>query len=402
MHKLKALKALYVGSIVALSSAMFAGAAQSQEVLKMGISAPMSGAAANWGLGQEWAAKKAVQEINSAGGVKVGGKTYTFDIVAYDNKYSAAEGTKIGQQIINRDRARYVVGGIGTAPILALQSLTERNGVLMFQSAWGKSIKGPQHPLTFTQSNTPFEILGPLYGYIKEHNPNIKTVAILNPNDATGKETLPVAEEVWKNLGVKVVDVSWYERGTTQFQPIATKLANLNPDVIDIGVTPPGDAGVIFRELAVLGWKGVKTQPAGTNADQVVKIAGAAANGLYMGFSGDYGGAQATDKQRELNQGMIAALGETINPLQIAAYDSVYAIKAAMESSNSIDPREIAKVLPTIVFETSYGPTALGGADLYGSPQQMLLPVMVTQIQDGKVNELKRIKPAELEKRLAR
>jgi len=200
---------------------------------------------------------------------------------------------------------------------------------------------------------------------------------------------------------VQVIDVSWYERGTSQFQPIAAKLAGLKPDVIDIGVTPPGDAGVILRELDVLGWKGVKTQPAGTNADQVVQVAGAAANGLYMGFSGDYGGDQATEKQRELNQGMIAALGETINPLQIAAYDSVYAIKAAMLAADSVDPREIAKVLPTIVFETSYGPTALGGADLYGSPQQMLLPVMVTQIQDGKVNELKRIKPAELEKRLA-
>jgi branched-chain amino acid transport system substrate-binding protein len=394
------LKALSVGSLFALSSLMMVGTTQA-EVLKLGISAPMSGAAANWGLGQEWAARKAAQEINDAGGVTVGGKNYTFDVVAYDNKYSAAEGTKIGQQIINRDRARFVVGGIGTAPILALQSLTERNGVLMFQSAWGKSIKGPQHPLTFTQSNTPFEILGPLYTYIKEQNPNIKTVAILNPNDATGKETLPVAEEVWNSLGVQVIDVSWYERGTSQFQPIAAKLAGLKPDVIDIGVTPPGDAGVILRELDVLGWKGVKTQPAGTNADQVVQVAGAAANGLYMGFSGDYGGDQATEKQRELNQGMIAALGETINPLQIAAYDSVYAIKAAMLAADSVDPREIAKVLPTIVFETSYGPTALGGADLYGSPQQMLLPVMVTQIQDGKVNELKRIKPAELEKRLA-
>lgn len=394
------LKALSVGSLFALSSLLMVGTTQA-EVLKLGISAPMSGAAANWGLGQEWAARKAAQEINDAGGVTVGGKNYTFDVVAYDNKYSAAEGTKIGQQLINRDRSRFVVGGIGTAPILALQSLTERNGVLMFQSAWGKSIKGPQHPLTFTQSNTPFEILGPLYTYIKEQNPNIKTVAILNPNDATGKETLPVAQEVWDSLGVKVIDVSWYERGTTQFQPIAAKIAGLKPDVIDLGTTPPGDAGVILRELDVLGWKGVKTQPAGTNADQVVQIAGPAANGLYMGFSGDYGGDQATEKQRELNQGMIAALGETINPLQIAAYDSVYAIKAAMLAANSVDPREIAKVLPTIVFETSYGPTALGGADLYGSPQQMLLPVMVTQIQDGKVNELKRIKPAELEKRLA-
>jgi branched-chain amino acid transport system substrate-binding protein len=394
------MKVLSICSLLTVSSATFMGVTHAQEILKVGISAPMSGAAANWGLGQEWAAKQAAKEIKDAGGVKVGGKSYNFEVIAYDNKYSAAEGTKIGQTLINRDGAKYIVGGIGTAPILALQSLTERNGVLMFQSAWGKSLKGPKHPLTFTQSNTPFEILEPLYGYIKQQNPKIKTVAILNPNDATGKETLPVSQKVWKDLGVEVVNVSWYERGTTQFQPIATKLAGLKPDVIDIGTTPPADAGVILKELDVLGWKGVKTQPAGTNADQVVKIAGKAADGLYMGFSGDYGGPQATPKQRELNKGMIGALGETINPLQIAAYDSVYALKAAMESANSVDPKVVAKTLPNIVFETSYGKTAFGGTDMYGSPQQILIPVMVTQIQDGKVNEVKRIAPAELQKRL--
>lgn len=394
-------KALTVGSLLAVSGAMFAASSMAQETLILGVSAPMSGAAANWGIGQEWAAKQAAKEINDAGGVKVNGKTYLFEVKGYDNKYNAAEGTKVAQQLINRDGSKYVVGAIGTAPTLALQSLAERNNVLLLQSGWGKSIKGPKHPLTFTQANTPFEILEPLYGYIKEQNPNIKTVAILNPNDATGKETLPVAEKVWADLGVKVVDVSWYERGTSQFQPIAAKLAALKPDVIDIGVTPPGDAGVILKELDVLGWKGVKTQPAGTNAKQVVKIAGDASNGLYLGFSGDYGGDKATPKQRELNQGMIAAIGESINPLQIAGYDMVYALKAGMEASNSLDPKVIAKTLPTIIFDSSYGKTAFGGEQMYGIPQQALIPVMVTQIQNGEVKELLRIPPAELQKRLA-
>lgn len=398
---MRKLKALSVSSMLAVSGAMFAASSMAQEVLVLGISAPMSGAAANWGIGQEWAAKQAAKEINDAGGVKVGDKTYKFEVKGYDNKYTAAEGTKVAQQLINRDGAKYIVGAIGTAPILALQSLAERNNVLVLQSGWGKSIKGPEHPLTFTQANTPFEILGPLYGFIKEQNPSIKTVAILNPNDATGKETLPVAQKVWGDLGVDVVNVSWYERGTTQFQPIAAKLAALKPDVIDIGVTPPGDAGVILKELDVLGWKGVKTQPAGTNANQVVKVAGDAANGLYLGFSGDYGGDQATPKQRELNKGLVQALGETINPLQIAGYDMVYALKAAMQASNSTDPKVIAETLPKIVFETSYGKTAFGGAEMYGNPQQVLIPVMVTQIQNGEVKELKRIQPAELQKRLA-
>lgn len=388
------------GSLLALFLIGNAAAAQEEKTLILGVSAPMSGAAATWGLGQEWTAKQAAAQINEAGGVKVGDTVYKFEIRAYDNKYNAAEGTKVAQNIINRDHSRFVVGSIGTAPILALQSLTERKHVILFTSAWGKSVKGPGKPYTFTQSNTPFEILAPLYEYVKAKHTGVKTVAMLNPNDATGKETEPVAQQAWEELGVKVVSVNWYERGTTQFQPIAQKLASVKPDIIDLGVAPPADAGVVFRELDVLGWNGVKVQPVGTGAAQLVDIGGKAVNGVYMGFSGDYSGPQATEQQRKLDAGMKKAIGESLNPLQIAAYDSVYALKTAIAAAQSVEPEDIIKVLPKIVFDTSYGKTAFGGADTYGSAQQMLVPIMITQIQDGKLVEVERVIPDELKKRL--
>ena len=198
---------------------MAAGSAHAGiKTLILGVSAPMSGAAATWGLGQEWTAKQAAKEINDAGGVKISGTTYKFEVRAYDNKYNAAEGTKVAQNIVNRDKSRYVVGSIGTAPILALQSLTERSGVILFTSAWGKTVKGPQKPYTLTQSNTPFEILAPLYDYVKAKHPAIKTVAMLSER-CHRQETEPVAQKAWEKLGVKVVSVNWYERGTTQFSP---------------------------------------------------------------------------------------------------------------------------------------------------------------------------------------
>jgi len=396
---MKSFKKLLLGA--GMVATVVGTTASAQEVLKVGISAPMSGAAATWGLGMEWAGKQAAKEINDAGGVTVGGKKYRFEVVAYDNKYNAADGTKVAQNLINRDGVKYIVGSIGTAPILALQSLSERSNVILFTSAWGKSVKGPKMPLTFTQSNTPFEILEPLYAYIKQQNPNIKSVVILNPNDATGKEVEPVATAVWEKLGVKVTSVNWYERGTTQFQPVAAKLASMKPDVVDLGVAPPADAGVVMKELAVLGWKGVQVVPVGTNAIQLVQIGGPASEGAYMGYAGDYDGQHATPKQRELNKGILAAVGETMSPLQISSYDALYALAAAMKSANSVEPKVIAETLPKIMFDTSYGKTAFGGAATYGTPQQLLVPVMITQIRNGKMVEINRLIPDELTKRIA-
>lgn len=392
-----------IRTLAAASTAalLAATAAHGQQVLKVGITAPMSGTAANWGLGMEWAAKQGAKKINDAGGVTVEGKKYTFEVIAYDNKYNAADGAKVAQNLINRDGVRYIIGSIGTAPILAMQSLSERNGVLLFTSAWGKSLKGAAHPLTFTQANTPYEIFKPLYGYVKAQHPNARTVVILNPNDATGKEAEPVAKAEWEALGVKVLSMNLYERGTTQFQPVAAKLASVKPDMIDLGVTPPADAGVVIKELSVLGWTGAQLAPVATNSAQIVQIAGKAADNLYMGFSGDYEGSLATPAQRDLNKGIQAAVGESLNPLQVASFDALMALKAGMEAANSLEPKAIAAVLPKVAFDSSYGKTAFGGADVYGSPQQMLVPVMITQVKNGKLAEVSRLVPDELKKRTA-
>ena len=236
------------------ASALHAGA---QETIKLGLSVPLSGSAATWGKGSEWLCQEAAAEVRKQGGVKVGGKTYNFECVAYDNKYNAADGTKVAQALLTKDNVKFIGGSLGTAPVRALQSRTEREKVLLFTVAWGSSIKGPKFPLTFTQMNTPNEISQPLVTYVKQANPQVKTVALLNPNDATGQETEVIARKAWEAAGVKIVANDWYERGSTEFQPVAAKLASLKPDAIDLCSSPPSDAGLVFKELAGVGWNGV-------------------------------------------------------------------------------------------------------------------------------------------------
>ncbi|MDF1718350.1 MAG: ABC transporter substrate-binding protein [Antarcticimicrobium sp.] len=376
---------------------LLAQAGAAQETLKLGISAPLSGAAATWGLGMEWAAEQAAERVNAEGGVTANGKTYMFDIVSYDNKYSATEGARNAQTMLNRDGIDFIAGTIGTAPVRAMQALTERKGVILFTTAWGKSVKGPEFPFTFTQMNTPFEILVPFYNFIKEQHPDLKTAVLISPNDATGQELEPVAVETWKSLGVEMLASDWYERGTTEFQPIATKIATLNPDLVDFSAAPPTDVGSILKELDVLGWNGVKVMSAGTSVDALTAVAGEAAEGAYLGASADFSGETATEVQKELNAGAREALGEPLNGITISSYDAIMALRAAIEEADSIDPAKVQAVLSSVRFESSYGPSGFGGEATYDYPQQLLIPVIVTRVENGKAVELTRSNPAELE-----
>ncbi|MGK0566034.1 ABC transporter substrate-binding protein [Bordetella bronchiseptica] len=370
--------------------AMLAAATLSHaETIKLGMSIPLSGSGANWGKGSEWLCAKAAEEIKAAGGVKVQGKVYDFECVGYDNKYNAAEGAKVAQALVSRDGVKYVAGSIGVAPVRALQSLTERRGVLLFTAAWGNSIKGPKFPLTFTQMNSVNEISEPMIAHVKKLHPEIKTVVLLNPNDATGQETEKVAKAAWEKNGVKVLASDWYERGTSEFQPIAAKLNSLKPDLVDLASTPPADAGLVFQELKALGWNGVKVVEVGTGADGLLATGKDAVDGTYLGAAVAVDGLSA--HQKALNDGVKKVTGENINSVQIGFYDSVYAIKAAMEKAQSVDPQQVAKVMPDVKFQSFFGEVDFGGKSVYGSDQQMQLPVIITQISGTALKEVGRV-----------
>ncbi|MCY1304806.1 hypothetical protein D9M68_1003740 [compost metagenome] len=71
-----------------------------------------------------------------------------------------------------------------------------------------------------------------------------------------------------------------------------------------------------------------------------------------------------------------------------------------MQKAQSIDPKEVAAALPTITFESFYGPAAFGGASIYGTPQQLLIPAIVAQLRGENLVEVERIQPQELSARL--
>ena len=77
-------------------------------------------------------------------------------------------------------------------------------------------------------------------------------------------------------------------------------------------------------------------------------------------------------------------------------------LEQAIEKAGTTDPKKVAETLRTLVFESSYGPAAFGGAETYGIAQQILIPVTIAQVKGGKIAEVARIKPSELEARLAK
>ncbi len=76
----------------------------------------------------------AVQTINDAGGVAVGGRRYKLDIIYYDDESTPARGARLAERLIDRDGVEFMLGPYSSGLTEAVASVTERRGVPMVEA----------------------------------------------------------------------------------------------------------------------------------------------------------------------------------------------------------------------------------------------------------------------------
>src|SRR3546814_14341480 len=67
---------------------------------------------------------------NAQVGLKVGGKSYKIELVAYDDKYQASEAVTAANRLIFEDKVKFIMGPMGGATALAIGPTVEKHGVL--------------------------------------------------------------------------------------------------------------------------------------------------------------------------------------------------------------------------------------------------------------------------------
>jgi len=115
------LRTLIAAPCLALAALGFATAAQAQTI-KIAILGPMAFVQGE----NHWAgAEMARDEINKAGGIKVGGKTMRIELVRADTNEIASvpDATNAIERVITRDKVDFLIGGFRSEAVLAMQEV---------------------------------------------------------------------------------------------------------------------------------------------------------------------------------------------------------------------------------------------------------------------------------------
>ena len=117
--------------------------------IKIGFISALSGAGIGWGMGMLGGLELAAEDINNAGGIKIGETVNTIKVIAYDDKYAGPGAVQAAQRLISQDGVNIIVGPLGSVPMLAIAEVTESNKVLVLSNSYTTKALSAKKPYTF-------------------------------------------------------------------------------------------------------------------------------------------------------------------------------------------------------------------------------------------------------------
>jgi branched-chain amino acid transport system substrate-binding protein len=358
-----------------------AAALAQQPTIKIGTIFAMTGPVAAWGNSAAEGISFAVEEVNKAGGLDVKGTKYKLELISYDDQLKAAEAVAAYTRLVERDKAKYVFTMI-SASHLAIKPMIEGDDVFALTAAISdKAIEADTKHTVRIQSL----VRDYLPGMVKWAKANVPgdRIALLYPNDESGWVFEKMTTEQTGKVGYNVVSKELAERSLKDFQPVLTRILATNPDLIDLGPTSSGTAGLIVRQARELGYKKAFIVLGGGGARDIVAAAGPEVTEgmVHMVYA---------DPKAPVYQPLAERYREKFkqlpNELIVNYYDGAVAlfkaIQLAGDPNNAIKVREsFGKVFP---MKSLLGDSlTFGGKDTLGVDAQVYPTNYIAVVKNG-------------------
>lgn len=309
---------------------------QSQEPIKVGHYASMTGKEATFGQSTDNGVKLALKEINDAGGLN-GRK---IELITYDDKGDSKEAGTAVTRLITSDHVTAVLGEVASSLSLAGGSVCEQYNVPMITpSSTNPSVTRGKKMVFRVCFIDPFQASA-IARFMTE-NLHLKKAAILyDQTQAYSKGLRDDFTRALTKMGGEIVADQAYNGGDTDFSAQLTKIKDSGAEIIFVPgyYTEGGNVAIQARKLGVNvpliggdGW----------DSSQLPAIGGQAIEGSY------YSNHSAPDQpnMKEFVEKYKAAYGATPDALSGLGYDAMMVLFEAMKRAKSLDGRDLARAI---------------------------------------------------------
>ena len=224
--------------------------AQSKDPLRIGCPLPLTGPFAALAADMQRGAQLAEEQLNAAGGV-MGRKV---EVLFRDDQLKPAVGAQRTKELIENDKAQFIVGGLAAHVQMAINEQTKKSKVLYISTSQSDEIsaKPDTSPITFHEALNP-TITSRVMGTWIAQNLG-KKWWIIYADYAWGTQNNAVLTETLAKQGGTLLGTTPYPLGSAEFSAHLPKIQAAKPDVL-VNVAPGADNIALHKQVISFGMK---------------------------------------------------------------------------------------------------------------------------------------------------
>ena len=357
MKRLFPLALLAAAAFAAPAAPAFVTPALAEDTITIGFTASQTGPLNVDSLGQQRGYELWRDEVNAAGGIKAGGKSYKINFVSYDDQSVGGRVQQLYTRLINQDHAQFLFGPYSSGMTAPAAVISEQYGKIMVVSGGAE-----EKPFQLGNKNL-FMVITSAGHYLsgavealKSKNPHAK-IAMVYSDDPFSKAVLTATKQQAEAAGLQVVMDESYAPSTTDFGPIVNKIISSNADAF-MGGGHYSDGATLARQMydqkAGMKWMSILVAP----GDDKFGELGAAALGVTVGSQWEIQVSykpQFGPTSQEFTKAYEAKYNAKPDYHSASGYTSGAILQHAIEQANSIEPEKVTAALNATDVTTFFG-----------------------------------------------
>ncbi|WP_235971739.1 branched-chain amino acid ABC transporter substrate-binding protein [Azohydromonas caseinilytica] len=314
--------------------------AQAQEVVKIGLSSPLSGPQSAYGEDNRDGLLLAVRELN-AQGVQVGGRKVVFEVQAEDDAADPRQGVAVAQKLAD-EKVKFVLGPYNSGVAIPAGRVYNEAGMVVLTVGSNPRITQLGYSRLFRIGGNDTQVGGAMALYAAK-DLKLKNVAVVDDRTAYGQGLAAEFVAEAKRQGLNIVRQEFTTDKASDFTAILTTIRAAKPDAVFFGGYS-AQGGVLLRQMASLGIQAKLLGGDGICDTELNRLSSGMADGKVFCLQ-----ARVILNSAETGRAFAAKYRAAYqrDPLTYAAnfYDGAMLLADAMQKSGSTDPGKVAEAI---------------------------------------------------------
>lgn len=326
--------------------------------------------------------------INGKGGITIGGEKYQIELIVEDSKASIDGAVNAATKLVTQTKVKFIAGQTRPDICMATATVTEPAKVIRSLSYGGgmSATMNADTPYTFCPFIAGGQYIPTLYTYLVETYPQVKTVALIDPNEPGGINYADTSENAAKAHGLTVAIKELYPQFTQDYYPVLTKVLAAKPDALDAGSAFPNQIVTILKQVRELGFTGPVFTQTPCDLYPVLDAVGKDYSYNFFNVSLDLKGTDVPPMMQEVQKLWKDKFTAPFVLDTICGWDALWCLTQAIEKAQSLDPTEVAASWEKMgSIETSYGTGHMGGLKTFGINHLVVRPIPISNLEKGEV-----------------